>query len=72
MNHVRCIDTAPCFLVLADGVVPLEIKGSVELQMQLGQELITIHALVVKKVCMDLILSMDFMIAFQAPFNIQS
>jgi hypothetical protein len=72
MNNVRYIDTTPCSLVLADGVVPLEIKGSVEFHMLLGQELITIHALVAEKLCMDPILGMDFMIAFQATINIKS
>jgi hypothetical protein len=72
MNNIRYIDTTPCSLVLADGVVPLEIKRSVELHMQLGQELITIHALVAEKLCMNLILVMDFMIAFQATINTQS
>jgi hypothetical protein len=72
MNNVRYIDTTPCFLVLADGVVPLEVKGSVKLHMRVCQELITIHALVAEKLCMDLILGMDFMIVFQVTINVES
>lgn len=71
-SNFHYIDTTPRSFVLADGVIPLQVKGLVELSMLFGKELITFHALVAEKLCIDLILGMDFMIAFQATIDVCS
>src|SRR5207302_1119876 len=72
LSTFRYVDKISRFFVLADGVIPLQIKGSVELSMQFGNEHITFYALVTEKLCIDLILGMDFMVAFHANIDVQS
>ena len=72
LSHAYYIDQTPCSISLADGVPSLRISGVVELFMQLGNEMITFHAFVTEKLCIDLILGMDFMILVNANIDIQS
>ena len=70
-SNFRYVDTTSRSFVLADGVMPLHIKGLVELSMEFGHELITFHALVVETLCVDLILGMDFMIIYNANIDVK-
>ncbi|CAF2137913.1 unnamed protein product [Rotaria magnacalcarata] len=72
MSNFRYIDTTVSSFVLADGVIPLQSNGSVELSMQFGNELIKFHAFVIKKLCVDLIIGMDFLIIFNANIDVKS
>ncbi|CAF5148705.1 unnamed protein product, partial [Rotaria magnacalcarata] len=72
MSNFRYIDTNVSSFVLADGVIPLQSNGSVELSMQFGNELIKFHAFVIKKLCVDLIIGMDFLIIFNANIDVKS
>ncbi|CAF3809168.1 unnamed protein product, partial [Adineta steineri] len=40
--------------------------------MQLGNESVNFYALVTEKLCIDLILGMDFMVAFHATIDVKS
>ena len=70
--NVRYVDTTSRSFLLADGVVPLAIRGLVELYMEVGNELIPFYALVTEKLCIDLIIGMDFMIGFNANIDVKS
>ncbi|CAF5223471.1 unnamed protein product, partial [Rotaria magnacalcarata] len=72
MSNFRYIDTTVSSFVLADGVIPLQSNGSVELSMPLGNEFIKFHAFVIKKLCVDLIIGMDFLIIFNANIDVKS
>ena len=71
MSNVTYIDNHSRSLVLADGVVPLQVKGLVQLSMQFGTELIEFYALVTETLFIDLILGMDFMLAFHATIDVR-
>ncbi|CAF4792792.1 unnamed protein product, partial [Rotaria socialis] len=72
MPNFRYIDTTAASFVLADGVIPLESNGSVELSMQFGNELIHFRAFVINKRCVDLIIGMNFLIIFNANIDVKS
>ena len=71
MSTVRYVDKTPRSFVLADGVMPLQVKGLVELSMEFDNEIIKFYALVTKKLCIDLILGMDFMISYSANIDVK-
>ena len=72
MANSRYIDQIAASFVLADGVIPLQSNGSVELSMQFGDELIKFRAFVIKQLCVDLIIGMDFLITFNAIIDVKS
>ena len=72
MSAFRYVDKISRSFVLADGVIPLKVTGTVELSMQFGTELIIFYALVADKFCIDLILGMDFMLTFSANIDMKS
>ena len=72
LSGVRYLDTLPRSFILADGAVPLNISGSVELTMQVDSQNVPFHAFVTEKLCVDLILGMDFMLAFHAVIEVSS
>jgi transposase InsO family protein len=71
-SHFRYVNHTSSSFVLADGAVPLHIRGSVELCMRFGNRFITFYALVTEKLCVDLILGMDFLVAFHAVIDVKS
>ncbi|CAF3966037.1 unnamed protein product [Rotaria magnacalcarata] len=71
-SNFRYIDTTAASFVLADGVIRLQSNGSVELSMQFGNELIYFRAFVINKLCVDLIIGMDFLIIFNANIDVKS
>ncbi|CAF4630864.1 unnamed protein product [Rotaria socialis] len=72
MSNFRYIDTTAASFVLADGVIPLQSNGSVELSMQFGNELIHFRTFVINKLCVDLIIGMDFLIICNANIDVKS
>ena len=72
LSGVQHLDTLTRCFVLADGAVPLTITGSVQLSMLVDSQNIPFQAFVAEKLCVDLILGMDFMLAFQAVIDISS
>jgi predicted aspartyl protease len=65
ISGFRYVDRTPRSFLLADGVCPLQVTGRVELFLRFGYELIHFYALVTEKLCIDLVLGMDFMIAYR-------
>ena len=61
LPHVCFIDQTPRSFLLADGLILLRVRGKVELSMQIANELISFSALVTEKLCVDLILGVDFL-----------
>ncbi|CAF4547612.1 unnamed protein product [Rotaria socialis] len=72
MSNFRYIDTTVVSFVLDDGVISLQSNGSVEISMQFGNELIHFRAFVINKLCVDLIIGMDFLIIFNANIDVKS
>ena len=72
MANFRYIDKTAASFVLADGVIPLQSNGSVELSMQFGNEFIKFRAFVIKQLCVDLIIGMDFLITFNVIIDVKS
>ena len=71
-SNFRYVNHTSSSFLLADGVIPLQSKGEVELHMQFGNHLITFFARVTDKLCFELILGMDFMVAFDATIDVKS
>ncbi|CAF1518533.1 unnamed protein product [Adineta ricciae] len=72
LSNVRYADRQSRSFLLADGVLPLSSTGLVELSMNINNACISFYALTAEKLCVDLILGMDFMIAFHAIIDIHS
>ena len=72
MANFRYIDKTAASFVLADGVIPLQSNGSVELSMQFGNEPIKFRAFVIKQLCVELIIGMDFLITFNTIIDVKS
>ena len=71
MSNFRYAGATSRSCILADGVLPLQVIGSVQLLMEFGSELIPFYALVVETLCIDLILGMDFMIMYNAIIDVK-
>ena len=71
-SHFRFIDHTPRWFVLADGTVPLRIDGLVELTLYLDHVVLHFYAFVTASLCVDLVLGMDFLLAFQACIDVSS
>ena len=71
MSNFRYVDATSRSFILADGVLPFQVIGSVQLLMELGPELIPFYALVAETLCIDLILGMDFMIMYNAIIDVK-
>ena len=72
LSNVHYADRHHRSFLLADGVIPLNSTGLVELSMRLNPECVKFYALTAEKLCVDLILGMDFLIAFHAIIDIHS
>ena len=72
LSNVSYVDRSTRSFILADGVIPLHSTGLVELSMMVNSECIRFQALVTEKLCIDLIIGMDFMIAFRANIDVFS
>ena len=68
---VRYIDQTPRSFLLADGSVPLRVHGKVALSMQIVNQHISFSALVTEKLCVDLILGIDFLSFFSAQIDVE-
>jgi len=71
LPHVRFIDQTPHSFLLADGFISLRVLGNVELSMQIANELISFSALVTEKLCVDLILGIDFLSSVAAKIDVE-
>ena len=71
LAHVRFIDRTPRSFLLANGLVTLHVSGNVELSIQIENELIAFSALVTEKLCVDLILGIDFLSFFAATIDVE-
>jgi len=71
LSHVRFLDRTPRSFLLADGFLPLRVHGQVELSMHIANELIPFSALVTEKLCVDLILGIDFLSFVAATINVE-
>jgi hypothetical protein len=69
--HVRYVNRMPRSFLLADGFVPLRVCGNVALSMQIANEHISFSALVTEKLCVDLILGIDFLSFVGANINVE-
>ncbi|CAF1664129.1 unnamed protein product [Adineta ricciae] len=72
LSNVRYADRQSRSFLLADGVLPLSSTGLVELSININNTCIPFYALTAEKLCVDLILGMDFMIVFHAIIDIHS
>ena len=68
----RFIDHTTRWFVLADGTVPLRIDGLVELSLYLDHTVLHFYAFVTATLCVDLVLGMDFLLAFQGCIDVSS
>lgn len=71
MPYVRYIDQTPRSFLLADGFVPLRVHGNVALSMHFINRNISFSALVTEKLCVDLILGIDFLSSFSAHIHVE-
>jgi transposase InsO family protein len=72
MSNFRYVDKVSRSFILADGVIPLQIHGKVELSMRFGQAVLHFYALVTETLCVDLILGMEFMLTYRATIDVHS
>ncbi len=72
LSHVHYADRHPRSFLLADGVLPLKSTGLVELSMSFNTRRVQFYALTAETLCVDLILGMDFMLAFHAIIDVPS
>ena len=70
LSNIQFVDRSPQTLTLADGIIPLQVFGRVELVMNIEDRSLHFHALVTENLCTDLVLGLDFMIAFRATIDI--
>jgi hypothetical protein len=72
LSNVHYADRHPRSFLLADGVLPLKSTGLVELSLRFDTNRVQFYALTAEKLCVDLILGMDFMLAFHAIIDVPS
>lgn len=70
LHTVHYIDQNSRSFLLADGFVPLRVRGNVTLSMQIVNEKISFPALVTEKLCVDLIIGIDFLSHFSAQIDV--
>ena len=71
ISNSRYLDTTARAFTLADGILPLQITGSVELSLNIGSQHIPFCTFVTEKLCVDLIPGMDIFLAFHALIDVQ-
>ncbi len=66
------LNTLPHSFVLADGIAPFHVHGTVNLHIQFATLTTTIDALVADNLCTDLILGMDYIAQYNLKFDIRN
>jgi hypothetical protein len=66
------LNTLPHSFLLADGIVPFLVHGTVKLHIQFATQTTTIDAFVADNLCADLILGMDYMVRYNLQLDIHN
>ena len=71
MKRPQFIRTNPYSFVLADGVAPFQVLGTVELSIQFTNITTTIQAHIARNLCADMILGMDYINKYNLNINVK-